>query len=825
VLCKVEQGKAYGIISTVTADNSFGMRATFYSSKDDVNNVAKGIGSAPITEQDRGFVPVSGAAYAVISCQGAQGTTFTFDANSIKVYCGEADYQPYICDEYPCDWSTQAGTVYGGTVDVVSGLLTVDRAIVVFDGTESWNYSAYYHCVVCDKRIDDIQINVPVVNYQNNYGIYCRRSSVSSKQIQVGTSTNPIEVVASSADEWKALLQVNPLQVVYELATPLTYQLTPQEVVTLVGENNIFSPDATSIKVVVSNPVIEYVAPQPLTLAEGSNTVSATNLSVSSVPLELNYISKSSSSTPTLQSKTVSPSTSQQTVTADSGYDGLSNVTVSAMPSGTATTPATTITANPTISVSSGGIITASVSGSKSVTPTVSAGYVSSGTAGTVTVSGSNTQQLTTQAAQTIHPSATDQTIASGKYLTGAQTVKGVLLTNLSAGNIKKNVVVKVGDSTDDDCVTSVTGTYEGGGGVASVPESDVNFYDYDGTCVEAYSAEEFANLSALPSNPTHDGLTAQGWNWTLADAKTYVAAHGWLHIGQLYITDDGKTRIYISIPSNAPEAFRLFTIRYRQTVANGVKVDWGDGSDNTYSGTSAANHDHTYASGGNYTITLEAVNGDLYLDSVIWGSSNSATRYKGAYIVKAEIGNVKAISGSCFSQCRCITAVSIPRGVTFSDTSGVFSGCGTLRFATLPPTATSIGSSMFSYCSGLMAVAVPKETTSIGASAFLSCGSLRRVIIPDGATELGNQTFNNNSAMQFVRIPSTVTSIGTQVFTNNFPTMEYHIEPTTPPTLANTNAFTGIVANCKMYVPSASLDAYKTATNWSTYASRMVGE
>lgn len=75
------------------------------------------------------------------------------------------------------------------------------------------------------------------------------------------------------------------------------------------------------------------------------------------------------------------------------------------------------------------------------------------------------TGTIQSKSAATYYPSASDQTIASGQYLSGAQTIKAVTYDGLSAGNIKKDVVVKIGDASDDDRIVSVTGTYEGGGG------------------------------------------------------------------------------------------------------------------------------------------------------------------------------------------------------------------------------------------------------------------------------------------------------------------------------------------------------------------------
>lgn len=191
-------------------------------------------------------------------------------------------------------------------------------------------------------------------------------------------------------------------------------------------------------------------------LASGNKFISSNGTDIDVV----GYSTVSVSVSPNLQSKTgISPTTSSQTINADNGYDGLSSVQINAMPSGSATTPATTITANPSISINASGLITATTSASQGITPTVSAGYVSVGTSGTVAVNGSNTQQLTTLGATTYNTSTTDQTITSGKYITGTQTIKAVTVSGLSAENIVSGVTVKIGDANDDDRIASVTGS------------------------------------------------------------------------------------------------------------------------------------------------------------------------------------------------------------------------------------------------------------------------------------------------------------------------------------------------------------------------------
>ena len=299
----------------------------------------------------------------------------------------------------------------------------------------------------------------------------------------------------------------------------------------------------------------------------------------------------------------------------------------------------------------------------------------------------------------------------------------------------------------------------------------------------------------------------------------------------------DGKTHIWIHIDPDTPANRLTFQLYFGQSVANGVTVDWGDGSvTETFAGTSATIHNHTYATGGDYEITLEVTNGTLNLTGTsassgyaIYGSKENLNAYNRSRIRRVHIGDgVPSIGQYCFWYCYALEKVT-GMGDVASIGTYAFYACYSISSITIPSGVTSIGNNAFSYCSSLTSISIPNSVTSIGVTTFSNCSSLSSITIPDGITSIGVNTFNYCYALASITLPDSITSIKASAFSYCYSMSECHLLPSTPPTLANTSAFSNIPSDCIFYVPYSEdhgiLEAYKTATNWSTYANYMQEE
>ena len=215
-------------------------------------------------------------------------------------------------------------------------------------------------------------------------------------------------------------------------------------------------------------------------------------------------------------------------------------------------------------------------------------------------------------------------------------------------------------------------GNISGGGGGSDPPDA-VRFYDYDGTLLYQYTAAQFLALSAMPANPTHTGLTAQGWNWTLANAKDYVEDWGFLDIGQVYTTSSGATEIDI-------ELFKgMLTPNLRISPNGTAVIDWGDGSStDTVTGTSittAKTTQHTYSSAGKYTIKITMSSGTFgfYHSSsysiLTDGGSTMNYNYVYANAIKAvRLGSSCVRLGNyAFNYCTSMRYVTIHNNLTYA--------------------------------------------------------------------------------------------------------------------------------------------------------------
>ena len=179
---------------------------------------------------------------------------------------------------------------------------------------------------------------------------------------------------------------------------------------------------------------------------------------------------------------------------------------------------------------------------------------------------------------------------------------------------------------------------------------------------------------------------------------------------------------------------------------------------------------------------------------------------------------SVTNIGAGALRQCYSLTSCTIPSGIT-NISNYTFYDCTVLASVTIPDGVTSIGYYTFYHCSSLTSIDLPDSLITIGDNAFLDCSGLTSVLIPNSVTIIDNGAFQRCSGMISCTIGSGIINIGNMAFSSCDNLQELFVLANTPPSLG-VNAFA--YSSCPIYVPSGSVDTYKAASGWSSYADRI---
>lgn len=225
---------------------------------------------------------------------------------------------------------------------------------------------------------------------------------------------------------------------------------------------------------------------------------------------------------------------------------------------------------------------------------------------------------------------------------------------------------------------------------------------------------------------------------------------------------------------------------------------------------------EYTFDSTGVHTVKYE-----LYDDTKL---GNSAPAFYNNNLIEATIpSGVTSICNNVFNNCSGLTSVTIGNGVTSIGTAAFF-GCTSLTSIVIPNSVTSIAGGAFTGCDSLTSVSI--DSNAIVSSAYTSSTNMKNIfglqiteyVIGNSVASIGQSTFQSSNALTSVTIGSGVTSIGDNAFNGCSGLTSVTVSAETPPTLG-TSAFDDNASGRKIYVPAESVEAYKSAENWSTYA------
>ena len=215
---------------------------------------------------------------------------------------------------------------------------------------------------------------------------------------------------------------------------------------------------------------------------------------------------------------------------------------------------------------------------------------------------------------------------------------------------------------------------------------------------------------------------------------------------------------------------------------------------------------------------------------------------------------DIVSIGGNAFYNCENLQNITLPEGLEFIG-SYAFRYCDGLSSITIPSTVETIKEGAFNGCRNLSefngkyvrdkccviidgmlisyAIAcdlseyiIPNDVTTIATSAFEYCSNLLDITIPDSVTSIETYAFSRCTGIQNITIPNSVTTIKYGAFQKCLSLSKVYCKPNIPPTVKSNyeSIFGENASDRKIYVPTQSVNLYKTATGWKTYASYIVG-
>lgn len=349
---------------------------------------------------------------------------------------------------------------------------------------------------------------------------------------------------------------------------------------------------------------------------------------------------------------------------------------------------------------------------------------------------------------------------------------------------IRQSIIAKgvaVSESVEFDEYNTKISEIPVGSSGAGTGDYNVKYLDYNGNIIMEKNVD--SGESVTPPDPiTHDYLIFYGWTKSGNNITCDKL------IGAQYTTVDNKTYAFVTVTVLTG----LSPIIYLSNLAEvPLSVDWGDGTaPDTTSAIGLYNPTHTYDTAGHYLITITGASCQLASTA---GALFGALNYK-VILDKIYISALHTLYTNTFSNHWSLRFVVISYGITLLN--GTFNVAKSLSCAILPNSIIDAGPSTFSSAGALECLVMSSNTVTVKSTFLRFCG-----------------------ALSYIKIPPLVTLLEDRCLSENQSLLTIEMEPTTPPTMAVTRVFENIPLGARIYVPDASLTAYKEATNWASFA------